>query len=164
MKQIIIADKSLHMSDGKLAVMAAHGAVAYFTSWMRHYVDTTSKFKDKNAYPLSNDVHIDSEMFNHWINGSFTKILLEVNGRCEMEQVIQKAKENGMINGLDFFNIVDESTEFLDIPQWAVIAFRPMKNCEIDPVTRDLNLYGRENSSLNDERIKWEDEKYLLIK
>ena len=49
-----------------------------------------------------------------------------------------------MVNGQDFFNIVDESTEFLDIPQWAVIAFRPMEAEKIDLITGKLNLYSKD--------------------
>ena len=62
-----------------------------------------------------------------------------------------------MINGKDFFNIVDESTEFLDIPRWAVIAFKPMNPDKIDPITGHLNLYGKEDSSLQDNPCNWGD-------
>lgn len=76
--------------------------------------------------------------------GSFTKIVLEVEDDAAMKTIIEKAHEYGMVNRQDFFNIVDESTEFLDIPQWAVIAFKPMEAEKIDPITGELNLYGYE--------------------
>ena len=57
-----------------------------------------------------------------------------------------------MYNGKDFFNIVDDSTEFLDVPQWAVIAFAPMPNERIDKVTGTLNLYGH-----SEENKEWEE-------
>ena len=49
-----------------------------------------------------------------------------------------------MVNRQDFFNIVDESTEFLDIPQWAVIAFKPMETEKIDLITGELSLYSED--------------------
>lgn len=61
-----------------------------------------------------------------------------------MTSIIEKAHEHDMVNGQDFFNIVDESTELLNIPQWAVIAFRPMKAEKIDLITGKLNLYSKD--------------------
>lgn len=75
--------------------------------------------------------------------------MLEVEDDAAMKAIIEKAHEYGMVNRQDFFNIVDESTEFLDIPQWAVIAFKPMEAEKIDPITGELNLYGYE------EKCRW---------
>lgn len=159
MKQIIIANKSLNMSPGKLAVMVAHGSIAFLTSWFKKYTDTSCKIDTINKpyesyYEIRNDANIDYETFTKWINGSFTKIVLEAS-QDEMEEIVQSANKKGFLNGRDFFNIVDESTEFENIPRWAVIAFRPMEYEEIDPITGHLNLYGKENSFLNHEVEAW---------
>lgn len=61
-----------------------------------------------------------------------------------MKEIIKKAHEHNMVNRQDFFNIVDESTEFLDIPQWAVIAFKPMETEKIDLITGELSLYSED--------------------
>ena len=57
--------------------------------------------------------------------------------------------QNGVADTSKCFgiHIVDESTEFLDIPQWAVIAFKPMEAEKIDPITGELNLYGYEEKN-----------------
>lgn len=88
--------------------------------------------------------------FAQWISGSFTKIVLEVEDNAAMKAIIEKAHEYGMVNRQDFFNIVDESTEFLDIPQWAVIAFKPMEAEKIDPITGDLSLYSKDLLDINE--------------
>ena len=151
-KQVIVVNKELNMSAGKMAAMVAHGSVSFFTNWFRRNVSTeNSSWTEYTIYP---NARIDKELFAQWIAGNFTKIILEVNNTDEMKAVIEKAHEYGMINGKDFFNIVDESTEFNDIPSWAVIAFAPMDSIRIDKVTGNLNLYGYENSSLDDNKDK----------
>lgn len=139
-KQIIVANKSLNMSPGKLAAMVAHGSVSFLTEWFKRNVCLEpATFTE---YTIKRGARVDRDLYAEWICGSFTKIVLEVENEEQMKEIVKKAHEAGMINGHDFFNIVDESTEFLDIPQWAVIAFRPMTPEKIDPITGELNLYG----------------------
>ena len=138
-KQVIVVNKSLNMSPGKLGAMVEHGATSFFCEWFKRNVITPN-------------ARVDKELFAQWISGSFTKIVLEVEDDAAMKTIIEKAHEYGMVNRQDFFNIVDESTEFLDIPQWAVIAFKPMEAEKIDPITGKLNLYGYEEKML----MEWE--------
>lgn len=138
-KQVIVANKKLDMSPGKISAMASHGAVSFLTEWLRRNVIPAPDSRD---YAIKPEARIDGDLYTEWICGSFTKIILEAENEEQMKEIIKKAHEAGMINRQDFFNIVDESTEFLDIPQWAVIAFRPMQPEKIDPITGDLNLYG----------------------
>lgn len=145
-KQVIVANKGLNMSPGKLSAMVAHGATSFFCEWFRQNVATSNE--TYNDYLIKPTARVDKELFAQWISGSFTKIVLQAENVEEMKKLIKKAHEFGMVNNRDFFNIVDESTEFLDIPQWAAIAFRPMEAEEIDPITGDLNLYGYEDKSL----------------
>jgi len=141
-KQVIVANKELNMSPGKLAAMCSHGSIAFLCHWLRRNVATDiGTFTD---YTIKPTARIDKELFAQWINGSFTKIILEVENTEEMKRIVEKAHECGFVNTVDFFNIVDESTEFMDIPQWAVIAFAPMEAERINEVTGDLTLYGHE--------------------
>lgn len=124
-KQVIVVNKSLNMSPGKLGAMVAHGATSFFCEWFKRNVVTSNE--TYNDYLITPNARVDKELFAQWISGSFTKIVLEVEDDAAMKAIIEKAHEYGMVNRQDFFNIVDESTEFLDIPQWAVIAFKPME-------------------------------------
>lgn len=142
-KQVIVVNKELDMSPGKLSAMVAHGATSFFCEWFRQNVATSNSTWIE--YTIKPTARLDKELYAQWINGSFTKIILEVENTEEMKKIVQTAHEHGMINKQDFFNIVDESTEFLDIPQWAVIAFRPMEAEKIDPITGNLNLFGYED-------------------
>lgn len=143
MKQVFVANKRLNMSGGKLAAMTAHGAERFFSNWLKESVAR----EVEDGYQILLGARFDSEIFNNWMN-SPTKIVLEAVDENQMQEIIRTAKEAGFVNGRDFFNIVDESTEFEDIPQWAVIAFKPMYCEAIDPITGGLNLYGHEDSSL----------------
>jgi len=164
-KQVIVVNKGLNMSAGKMAAMVAHGSISFFTNWFRRNVVTENS--TWTEYLISPNARIDKELFAQWISGSFTKIILEVNNIDEMKSVIEKAHEFGMINGRDFFNIVDESTEFNDIPSWAVIAFAPMDSERINRVTGHLNLFGYEDSSLlentENKRVIFENGKRLVV-
>lgn len=149
-KQVIVVNKSLNMSPGKLGAMVAHGATSFFCEWFKRNVVTSNE--TYNDYLITPSARVDKELFAQWISGSFTKIVLEVENDAAMKAIIEKAHEYGMVNRQDFFNIVDESTEFLDIPQWAVIAFKPMEAEKIDPITGELNLYGYEEKM----SMEWE--------
>ena len=140
-KQVIVVNKSLNMSPGKLGAMVAHGATSFFCEWFKRNVATSNE--TYNDYSINPNARVDKELFAQWISGSFTKIVLEVEDDAAMKT---------MVNRQDFFNIVDESTEFLDIPQWAVIAFKPMEAEKIDPITGELNLYGYEEKM----SMEWE--------
>lgn len=141
-KQVIVVNKSLNMSPGKLGAMVAHGATAFFCEWFKRNVTTSNE--TCNDYTISPNARADKELFVQWISGSFTKIVLEVENDAAMKEIIKKAHEHNMVNRQDFFNIVDESTEFLDIPQWAVIAFKPMETEKIDLITGELSLYSED--------------------
>lgn len=141
-KQVIVVNKSLNMSPGKLGAMVAHWATAFFCEWFKRNVAISNEAY--NDYTISPNARVGKELFAQWISGSFTKIVLEVENDAAMKEIIKKAHEHRMVNRQDFFNVVDESTEFLDIPQWAVIAFKPMEIEKIDLITGELNLYSED--------------------
>lgn len=153
-KQVIVVNKELHMSTGKMAAMVAHGSISFLTNMIKKNINPQiggmTRAFGNGCYYETHPIKIEQNLYEQWIDGNFTKIILEAENQSVMESIIHKAKENGMYNQTDFFNVVDESTEFNDIPRWAVIAFKPMDAERINKVTGDLNLYGYENSSLND--------------
>lgn len=83
MRQLIIVRKDLQMSPGKLAAQVAHASMAWLTSELRsRYAigDYETRFDDHNdpstAY-YHMPVNIDKNIFDDWINGSFTKTVCE---------------------------------------------------------------------------------------
>ena len=146
-KQVIVVNKGLNMSPGKLGAMVAHGSVSYFCEWFKENVSEICTENNKRL--IKNEAKIDNNIFLSWISGDFTKIVLEVENEEELKNIVEKAKSYGYENKKDFFNIVDDSTEFLDIPQWAVVAFKPMRAQNIDLVTGELNLYTESITHVN---------------
>lgn len=161
-KQVIVVNKSLNMSPGKLGAMVAHGATSFFCEWFKRNVVTSNE--TYNNYLINPNARVDKELFAQWISGSFTKIVLEVEDDAAMKTIIEKAHEYGMVNRQDFFNIVDESTEFLDIPQWAVIAFKPMEAEKIDPITGELSLYSKDLPNIKEVLGKQFENFFLITK
>ena len=105
-KQVIVVNKSLNMSPGKLGAMVAHGATAFFCEWFKRNVAALNE--TNNDYTISPNARVDKELFARWISGSFTKIVLEVENDEAMKEIIKKAHEHRMVNRQDFFNVVDE--------------------------------------------------------
>lgn len=161
-KQVIVVNKSLNMSPGKLGAMVAHGATSFFCEWFKRNVATSNE--TYNDYSINPNARVDKELFAQWISGSFTKIVLEVEDDAAMKTIIEKAHEYGMVNRQDFFNIVDESTEFLDIPQWAVIAFKPIEAEKIDPITGELSLYSKDLPDIKEVLGKQFEDFFLITK
>lgn len=77
-KQVIVVNKSLNMSPGKLGAMVAHGATSFFCEWFKRNVVTSNE--TYNDYLINPNARVDKELFAQWISGSFTKIVLEVEG------------------------------------------------------------------------------------
>ena len=71
---------------------------------------------------------LDKDVYDSWINDGVTKVV----NRGKLEKAIEKAKELGMIEGVDYFPIVDACrTELIpESPQGTL--FRPMEVEKID--------------------------------
>lgn len=95
-KQVIVVNKSLNMSPGKLGAMVAHGATSFFCEWFKRNVATSNE--TYNDYLITPNARVDKELFAQWISGSFTKIVLEVEDDAAMKAIIEKAHEYGMVN------------------------------------------------------------------
>ena len=88
-KQVIVVNKSLNMSPGKLGAMVAHGATSFFCEWFKRNVVTSNE--TYNDYLITPNARVDKELFAQWISGSFTKIVLEVEDDAAMKAIIEKA-------------------------------------------------------------------------
>lgn len=127
------------VSAQKLAVMASHSSMAFLSTMIRN---NTKKVDGR--YHVEFD--ISDELFEGWLNGSFTKVLLEAKNLNDLNKAIKIADEIGLKEGIDYFCIRDncctelvpdegESTCFIGI------GFRPMDVEKIKPLARKFQLY-----------------------
>ena len=144
-KQYIILRKDAKTVTGepvsphKLAVMASHASMAFISAILR-----------KNSKDINGKHHIefdmDDELYNGWLNASFTKVLLSAKNLNELNKAIKKAKELGLIEGEDYFLIRDNCWTEL-VPDegeetcFIAIGFKPMDADKIRDLTKKYQLY-----------------------
>ena len=142
-KQVIVVNKGLGMSKGKMAAQVAHASEAFLLKQFLNGTGTKTNKSDAvgrlSGYILQIPVDIDTY---EWITSSYTKVVCEVNSEAELQKVVDKAVKNGFIEDKDFFKIIDNGyTEFNNEKTWTCIGFRPMKSEDIDKVTKRLRLF-----------------------
>lgn len=203
-KQIIVVNKELNMSKGKMAAQVSHASMAFLTKciqkntikimeheypcWEYPIIDFKTGEREKRpqryrradldkwaeearnkgedcfyAKPINpndkygklelcnSDYHyktnfvIDKDLYEQWMGGLFTKVILSAKNENEMNKIITKAKEAGMVEGQDFFCIRDacltELTPDETGSRWTCIGFKPMDASVIDPITKRLQLF-----------------------
>lgn len=198
-KQVIVVNKELNMSSGKMAAQVSHASMAFLTTMVKEaanmvlrepikrypcYEDINktrvqlykrldlnnwaelarldghdcfyARPVDKNnpngelmlcepKYEYKSTITVEREMFDEWISGIFTKVILEAKNESRMRNIVELAKDAGMIEGKDFFCIRDacltELTPDETGTRWTCIGFAPMDNLKIDVITKRLQLY-----------------------
>ena len=152
-KQIIIARKDLNMSPGKLAAQVSHGSMA-FLSWMIRNnvigevfegIGVNQKFmKPKKVYRVQS-FDIEKDLYEQWINGEFTKCVLQAKNKNQLLKAKTMAEELGMKEGEDFWLIKDNCHTELEPEEdgrtLTVIGFKPMDSEIIDKIGRKYHLY-----------------------
>lgn len=138
-KQLIIARRDLNMSPGKLAAQVSHASSAFLIEMIRDsWPGKTQGFYQVNY-------RLDEDIYDNWINDGVTKVVCGVRNREKLEKAIEKAKELGMIEGVDYFPIVDACRTELtpESPQGTLtcVGFRPMEAEKIDEIGKDFHLY-----------------------
>ena len=147
-KQVIVVNKGLNMSPGKLAAQVAHASEAFLLkNFLTGIGDKHYKYdmltRELVGYTLQIPVDLDTY---DWITSSYTKVILEVDSEAELEKVVNKAIKNGMEEDVDYFKIIDNGyTEFDNQKTWTCIGFKPMKSEDIDKVTKRLRLFREDN-------------------
>ena len=143
-KQVVVVNKGLNMSKGKMSAQVAHASEAFLLKqFLNKTGDKHSVFDmitmELTGYVLQIPVDLDTY---EWITSSYTKVVCEVDNEAELEKVVNKAIKNGFIEDKDFFKIIDNGyTEFNNQKTWTCIGFRPMKSEDIDKVTKRLRLF-----------------------
>ena len=148
-KQVVIARKDLNMSPGKLAAQVSHGSMAFLTWMIRNNVCAI-------PYAINPDggyqarFTIDEDLFNEWIDGKFTKCVLQARNKNHLLKAKDMAEELGMKEGEDFFCIYDSCRTELE-PEFVdengvgrvltCIGFKPFEESYIDNIGKKFHLY-----------------------
>ena len=112
-KQIIVMRKDLNMRKGKLVAQGAHASMKALLENMDH------------------------PMVKAWLDQAFAKICVSVDSEEELFDVLNKAKEAGLITAL----ITDKGyTEFKGVPTNTCIAVGPDTHDNLQPITGHLKL------------------------
>lgn len=142
-KQIIIARKDLNMTPGKLAAQVSHGSMAFLTNQIRQ----RAQLMESDAMGwYTCDVTFSRNLYEQWINGSFTKCVLQARNKNQLLKAKTMAEEHGLKEGVDFFLIRDNcctelSPEDEDGRTLTCIGFRPMDENVIDQIGKKFHLY-----------------------
>lgn len=149
-KQVIIVRKDLGMSPGKLAAQVSHASMAFLTNMIRTNAKKTP-IDDETGYKYESILSFDSDMYEGWILGSYTKVTLGARNKNQILKAIEIAKELGMEEGKDFFLIKDNCyTELTpeEIDENGVgrtltcVGFQPMKAEVIDQIGKKYHIYN----------------------
>lgn len=138
--QYIVVDKKLDMSPGKLCAQVSHASMAFLTNMMRKNMERSA-----DGAEVICTTEVPSDIWDGWIDGVFTKVVLAAKGRNALDKIVEKAKENGLVEGEDFFCIRDNCLTELTPDEtgtcFTCIGFKPMPKDELAPVVGKLQLY-----------------------
>ena len=151
-KQVIIARKDLNMSAGKLAAQVAHASMAYFTHWIKN----NTCLDEYGIAPIENDGNyfIDGpfpkDIWDGWINGRFTKTVVEAKNKNQILKAIIWAREQGFHENVDYFLIRDACLTELEPEEvdangagrtLTCIGFRPLPEDLANELSHKFPLY-----------------------
>ena len=150
-KQIIIARKDLNMSPGKLAAQVSHGSMAFLTSMVKeNYSKWISGSNEATTTYYMAELNFEKDLYEQWINGIFTKTILEAKNRNQLLKAKTLAEELGLKEGVDFFLINDACLTELEPEEidengvgktLTCIGFKPMDADFIDKIGKKFQLY-----------------------
>ena len=139
-KQIIIVRKDLNMSHGKMAAQVAHASMSFLSWFIRNNVDSDGHI----------DAWFDKGILDNWINGIYTKVVLQAKNRNQLMKAVTLAEELGLVECKDFFLIKDNCLTELkpeEVDENGVgrtltcIGFAPMDSEIIDKVAKKFHVY-----------------------
>lgn len=93
---------------------------------------------------------IDNDIYEHWINGIFTKTVCEAKNKNQLMKAVTLANELGLIEGVDYFLIKDACLTELEPEEvdengvgrvLTCIGFRPLPDEIIQQISRKFQLY-----------------------
>jgi PTH2 family peptidyl-tRNA hydrolase len=128
-KQVIILDKALGMSRGKLVAQGSHQSVALV---LRDKEKIVHEGRAGYFIPFDDDQDLEA-----WCDNAFTKVTLQANGIAEVLDIYQKAKQAGLRCVL----IEDAGRTEFGKPTVTGVGIGPHTPDKIDPITGHLSLY-----------------------
>lgn len=127
-KQVIVMRKDLNMRKGKMVAQGAHASMAVLLNLAVPVTQGESKWLH---------LSLNRDALTEWIEGAFTKVCVSVSSEQELLDVVQKAKEAGLLAAL----ITDSGlTEFNGVPTNTCAAIGPDYPDKLDPITGHLSL------------------------
>lgn len=145
-KQIIIARKDLNMSPGKLAAQVSHGSMAFLSMMVRN--NATHIGSSDGDYKV--EFIMNRGVFENWMQGAFTKCVLQAKNKNQLMKAVTMAEELGMKEGVDFFLIKDNCYTELEPEEigedgigrtLTCIGFKPMEPDVIDQIGKKYHLW-----------------------
>lgn len=101
-------------------------------------------------YEYESDFMIDNNIYEHWINGIFTKTICEARNRNQLMKAATLAIELGLVEGKDFFLVKDACLTELEPEEvdengvgrvLTCIGFKPLPDEIIQQISRKFQLY-----------------------
>lgn len=137
-KQVIVIRKDLNMRKGKMVAQGSHASMKVVLDLMSRQMMLTSPHcswaDDVEVRTLV--LPIESPLTN-WLNGSFTKVCVSVDSEQELLDILQQARDAGIITSL----ITDAGlTEFNGVPTNTCIAIGPAWEDDVNKITGHLKL------------------------
>lgn len=141
-KQIIIVRKDLEMSPGKLAAQVSHASMAFLSHKIRE-----GEVRKSSEYTIT--FSIEKEIYEEWICGVFTKVILGAKNKNQLLKSIKIAEELGLREGKDFFPIKDNCYTELTPEEFdengqghtlTCIGFKPFDSDFIRPISKKYQL------------------------
>lgn len=137
-KQLIIVRRDLNMSPGKLAAQVSHASLAFLAAM----IQDSWPVRSEDFYEIN--FRMDKDLYDQWMNEAFTKVICGARNKNKLEKAITKAQELGMVEGIDYFPIVDACrTELIpesEVGTLTCIGFRPMDSEVIDQIGKEFHL------------------------
>lgn len=151
-KQIIIVRKDLDLLPGKLAAQVSHASMAFLADMIKqHEVGEIfdNEMNSQNTYRFES-FDIEKGLYEGWINGIFTKVILRAKNRNHLMKAVETAEALGLKENEDFWLIKDccltelepEETDENGVGRTLTcIGFKPMDSEIIDQIGKKYQLY-----------------------
>lgn len=132
------------MSPGKLAAQVSHGSMAFLITMIRRKMYL--RYRDSEIESYATLAEFERGLVEEWMNGIFTKVVLEAKNRNDLLKAQTLAESLGMKKNEDFFLIYDVCNAELqpeeeDGTTLTCIGFKPMPSEVINQIGKKYQLY-----------------------